>query len=63
MAANDQSNQIGRFYLASTSEIQSVRERRLEPKTREQTKWGTSVFTAWLQERGHSSQFECLSPE
>ena len=35
----------------------------MEPKTREQTKWGTSVFTDWLQERSHSMQFENLSPD
>ena len=54
---------LGRFHQSSAIEIQSVRERRMELNTRQQTTWGTGVFVAWLQERNKSVAFEHLSPE
>ena len=62
MAANSNLQQgPGRFHQSTALELLTVREKRVEPKTREQTKWGVSIFTAWLQERGKSTQFEDLS--
>ena len=51
----------GRFYRSTVLELQTVREKRLEQKTREQTKWGVSIFTAWLEEREKPKEFEHLS--
>ena len=52
----------GRFHITTSEEVNEVREKRLEPKTKEQTAWGVSIFCSWLQERGKHREFEVLSP-
>ena len=62
MADNISPQDSGRFYHSMLLELQSVREKRLEPKTRKQPAWGIGCFTAWLQERNKPRDFEQLSP-
>ena len=51
-----------RFYHSTVQELQSVREKRLEATTNEQTKWGIGVFKLWQEERHQSSEFELPPP-
>ena len=51
-----------RFHISTPLEVREVRESRVEDKTLKQTAWGVSVFTAWLEAREKSRQFEVLPP-
>ena len=49
-----------RFHHSTIQELQSVREKRLEATTKDQTRWGMGVFKSWLEERQQSADFELL---